>query len=383
MQGYTAQTVRTENRIRALRCLIEHQTLTRGMLRDILGLSAPTTGKLVEELVACGVAEEYAGESGERGRPAMHVKLIPDGMLFGGVSLEGRYVRVGVVDLLGDIRAVTRFEVKSGTAMETARLNLAPALLSLLEDNGLPVSRLAGVGIGIPAVYDETSRTVLDAPLTGITQPTPIGPMLDHFSETLRCPVVAGSDVSAAALGEFCRRSCESLIYISLGSDISAGCIYRGAAYLGHNWRAGKIGQFQNKGGRLGTRVNLAALCERYGLSGAEAIMRLPEGSRNAVIHYLVGELAPVLINLDIILDSETVVLGGIVASALGEGFYAELNAAIQRLSPLGLVVTPPLTSDSDVIGSAALCGDRAQCAFLRRKKDCTAKKGAESLQKN
>lgn len=161
---------------------------------------------------------------------------------FAGVDVGGTKIAAIIADTSGRLlsRVVRPTPVSSP---ESTLSSIADAVRSCADEAGLPISRIAAVGIGIPGRVDRRTGLVQQAVNLGWEE-VPAG---SRLSNMLGVPCVLENDVSLAAIGlqrqpDQSQGSARSLAYISVGTGIAAGFVLKGELYRGAHGMAGEIG---------------------------------------------------------------------------------------------------------------------------------------------
>lgn len=141
-----------------------------------------------------------------------------------------------------------------------------------LEDAGLAVEELSGVGIGCPGVLDLKTGVLVKAPNLGWTD-VPIKALLE---EAFKAPAAVANDVDAGTFGEYragAGKGARSVLGVFPGTGIGGGLIYEGRIFQGKQWTCMEIGHVQAvQNGPLcgcGRRGCLEALAGRLAISTA------------------------------------------------------------------------------------------------------------------
>ena len=253
--------------------------------------------------------------------------------------------------------------------------------IATLQSNG---QQLEGVGIGLPGIVDGSAGSVRHAINLGIGDDAL--DIVSRVNAALGAPCWISNDVDAAALGvyEILRRdNCgvRDLVYLSIGTGISAGVILDSRIYRGQNGFAGEIGHFRvdpdgpqcacGLQGCLEAVASGAALSRQWPPSGRHSSVEslfaaADRGDDKAtlILRRAVDHLTSAIHILALTFDVDRIVIGGGVADvgvsllmdALGQGLYR-----LQSRSPYAralnlpdrIVLKPP--EPVGVIGAAAL----------------------------
>lgn len=325
--------------------------ISRAELSRMTGISAPTIGKIVSFFVESGIASEIGEGASEMGRKPKLLRFNSDSYFTIGVEFEGDQLKVGVIDLLGNIKAFQQTPAKSSFDV-MMQGHLAAAIKATLRDARLPMSRIWGVGIGIPGVVDIEQQTISTAPLIGVAEKRSYKDVLEQVSRQLKLPVFVENDANAAAIGEYRLRTEQGesdLVYLSVGTGVGAGIILDGRLRKGVHFSAGEVGYMifdkdasshTSEIGWLENRINHRALVK------AKRATDFLEAAAS--------DLALVIANLATVLDVDLFVVGGTGLSDYGDDFLARIARQTGNISDLALRIEAPLAKEPGVIGAGA-----------------------------
>lgn len=166
-----------------------------------------------------------------------------DGRLFVGVDVGGSSVKAVVTD---DARTVlSQVQLPTDASDATAVLtSAATAVDRVLEDVG-DAKTVAGIGIGVPGQVDPATGVVRMAMNLNIgDEGIPIGTTI---AERFEVDTTVENDVRAAAVGAFealrpRTPDLHTLVYLSIGTGVSAGVVVGGELFRGRDGLAGEIG---------------------------------------------------------------------------------------------------------------------------------------------
>jgi len=157
-----------------------------------------------------------------------------------GVDIGGSKIAVLVVDV--DDTVCARRNVPAAWAEpDEAVAQIAAVIREAVAEAGATLADVAAVGIGVPGRVDTATGDVTFAVNLG-WQHLPLGRRL---GDALGVPCVVENDVRAAAVGLHRAapfRSTDDLVYLGIGTGISAGVVLDGELHRGVRGLAGEIG---------------------------------------------------------------------------------------------------------------------------------------------
>jgi len=338
----TQSTVRRLNERAVVRFLQGGGDTTRAACAKALGMSQPTAGKIVDDLIARGIAAEIAAEpespnsidvAPRMGRPGQMLRLDQRRPRFVLIQLGVRKTRIvaAPVGLRPDGSGEETWEEcfptpSSAGAWRQSLLNSAQRM---------PRRGLWGTIVSVPGVVDDSAAKVLFSPNLHWTESADIRAIC---REAWRLPTLLVQEIRALALGHrLAQPEDEDFLLVDFGSGVGAAPVIRGQLYCGALPLSGELGHTPVAGnsrrcgcGGIGC---LETLVSRKGLlqSFAESVGS-PSGQRSW----------PALTSL---VDEE------VLAGPTGNGLRAALDAAAAAiagaLNVLGLeraVITGSLT---------------------------------------
>ena len=187
--------LRRLNRRRALEHVTRAGAVSRAQLGKATGLSAPTAGKVVDELLAAGLLEEVEGGSGGAatpGRPGRPVRLNRTEATLVAVQIGVRRTRLAALPVSGPIDDRWKVQFPTPRRPETWLKHLRKA------GRRLRLPRPKAVTVSIPGVVDEAVGRVLLAPnLHWIEQ----ADLVQLVGKVWRSPVCLVQEIMALAMG--------------------------------------------------------------------------------------------------------------------------------------------------------------------------------------
>lgn len=157
-----------------------------------------------------------------------------------GVDIGGTKTAVALADGRGAVLASDRFETDRDSP-EACLSRAVDSLKSLVQDAGVSVESVAGVGVSAMGPMSSSDRVIhATKKLPGWAE-FPIG---SYLEEEFSCPVFMENDANAAGLAEyfFGAQRGRDLVYLTMSTGIGAGIISNGTLIRGKNDLAGEVG---------------------------------------------------------------------------------------------------------------------------------------------
>lgn len=365
-------------------------TLSCADLSDKIHKSIPLTTKMLGKLMEEGMVTEtgYAASTGGR-RPVMY-SLKQDVMYVVSVAMDQLVTQIAILDMQNrNVGGIELFELPL-TKNPNAPAALAEKINEIIIRRGIPKSKIAGIGIGMPGFVNAVkgiNYTFLETEGYTISQ---------YISAKVKLPVFIDNDSRLIALAELkfgAARERRNALVINVGWGVGLGMILEGELFRGHDGFAGEFSHiplFLNnklcscgKSGCLETETSLLIVIEkaRNGLQRGKLSMlnetalsadhpekafqnivtAASKGDKFAVeilseAGYNIGRGVAILIHL---LNPEVVILSGRGSSA-GKIWQAPIQQAlnehcIPRLSVNTEIEVSALGYTAELTGAAAL----------------------------
>lgn len=246
--------------------------VSRTYLVEVSGLNKSTVGSLLAQLQSWGFVKESGKSEPRPGRPGVLIDVNADGGCVIGVEIGVDFVSVIVTDLKA--KTIWRRKVETDSQIPLSQsqiLEQAERLVHEAIEATAHERHLFGIGVGVPALIDHATGTILFAPNLKWSNV----PLRDKWQQLFNVPVIVENDANAAALGEQMigvARQVDNFVYLSAGVGLGGGLIIGGKLYGGVGGFAGEVGHMTLEPN--GPRCN----CGNYGcwetLVGPVAIVR-------------------------------------------------------------------------------------------------------------
>ncbi|MEU1431929.1 ROK family transcriptional regulator [Nocardia sp. NPDC005746] len=388
--------IRRRNLGLVLRHLADHGPCPRTEVAAATGLAHGSVTALVADLADRGlIAEDDAQRSGVRGRPGRPLRLEPGRAAVAAIQVTSEQLRVAVSDLAGVItwRDTVAHDLAPGTpaAMAAAIASrIARAAATLPESGPAPVLARAVIAMAGP-VLDDPDQTVVVAPDFGWLDSVPLR---DLIAAHLPPPAVAIdviNDANAAALAEFhaLPRDSRGLVLIEAGTGIGGGVVLDGRIHTGSHGVAGEPGHLPvamtgpdcvcGARGCLVTfagpeavldSAGLTSLLHNEGLQAARSellsLLRQSEPQALSAMDAAATALGTAILSISALLDTDEVVLGGLLAEWfpwIAPTIENRLHGRRVLAPTLGLRIAPAVLGDDAILIGALGFARRAVLA--------------------
>ncbi len=216
--------------------------MSRTDLAEQMGLTRAAVSLIVKELLESHVVQEAESRSVPSGRPPIVLEVDPGYGLVGAIDMGATHMTIAVADFTARIHQELDFpfDIKDGPEVCLSMAN--QSLQKMLEAQGLSITDLSAVGIGVPGPVITEAGMVIAPPIMPGWDRFPIRSRLENM---WHCPITLNNDAELGALGEWAYgagRGEKNIAYIKVGSGIGAGLILNKQIYGGTMGAAGEIG---------------------------------------------------------------------------------------------------------------------------------------------
>jgi len=393
----SSKLLRAMNESATLAHLLDRGTLTRGDLRELTGLSKPTTSDVLRRLTDAGLAIVVGHTRGGPGPNAEIYAANPAAAYAVAVSVKETTdlarpeVTAALVDLAGTVHARVRDRVDLDKTDPLAAIEEIVGRLTTLA--GLDRTGVSHVHLGVPGSYDAAGGVIRHIDIAGFDR----AGLVAQLSERLGASVEVENDVNLAAIAERSRGvaaglpgdedqatggPASSFALLWFGEGLGLAIDLGGSLLRGARGGAGEIGYVPVGLPGQGPR-DMQELVGGPAVVELAAAHGLPAGGAAAAVAAAVGgdaaeatvggdaaEAAKFLDELACrmgqcvgavagVLDPPLIVLAGEVAQAGGEELARRVRTAISSTIPLDITIAVTGIADDAVLLGAVDAGLR------------------------
>jgi predicted NBD/HSP70 family sugar kinase len=335
---------------------------SRADLARLSGLSKPTVSLALAAVERAGLIRVAGQQTGRPGRSAQLYEVHPGAGFVLGLDVGAQYLRAGVADLAGTIRArgAARLHASSVRGRIGELIRLADELCA---EAGVDRAAVTQTVLGSPGVYDRNRDAMA---LTGRPPGWERPEIMTWLREEFGGALIIENDINAAALAEQADghgREVGSFAFVSVGTGIGMGLVVGGQLVRGAHGAAGEIAYVPMTGGHgtepePGTGASSSPASWRGALEGASSAAAVVRSARRAGLRGQVSArsvfqaaargddratavvadeaqlVARMLCTVISVIDPELIVLGGGIGQAPG---FAD--AVIAELGPMAPVL--------------------------------------------
>jgi predicted NBD/HSP70 family sugar kinase len=387
----SSKLLRAMNESATLAHLLDQGALTRADLRELTGLSKPTTSDVLRRLTDAGLAVVVGHTSGGPGPNAEIYAANPVAGYAAAISVretaESSHAALiaALCDLAGTVVARSEASASFGPGGTDAAEAIVGLMTRLCDQAGLGPGAVRHVQLGVPGSYDSSTGIIRHIDVPGWDRPG----LVDELERRLGATLGVENDVNLAAIAERSRgvaKDCENFALVWFSQGLGLAIDLGGSLLRGAHGGAGEIGYVPVGLGRGRDRTDLQdlaggpavlALAGRHGFTAATpdgavraAVAALPGGrsaakprtaeppqprtaeaaAAEAFLDALAEHIALGLAAVAAVLDPPLIVLAGDVAQAGGEPLVERVTAALRATTPLDTSIAVTGIADDPVL---------------------------------
>jgi predicted NBD/HSP70 family sugar kinase len=370
----SAKLLRSMNTTAALAHLLDSGQLTRAHLRELTGLSKPTSSEMLRLLTEAGLAVVTGRTSGGPGPNAEIYSPNPDAGYAVALSVRDTTgtdrppLAVALCDLTGDLR--DRAELPVDFAATGPVDAVERAVAEACRRAGVDRERIGQLQLGVAGSYDPATDTIHHVDVPGWGAPGVIG----ACRERLGTEVAVDNDANLAAVAE--RRhgvgaGTDSFALLWIGHGLGLAIDQGGALLRGARGGAGEIGYMPAQPGRaapdapvdlqdlvggpavvtLAAEFGLRARTPVEALAAATAPDEPAAPGADVFLRAIAERIAFGLAAVVAVLDPPLVVLAGEVAQAGGARLRDAVAAAMHEPLQTEIAITA-VDDDAVLLGA-------------------------------
>lgn len=230
------------NRSLILNIIRSNDPISRADIAKKTGLTPPTVGNLVKELIESGLVVESSQGESKGGRKPTLLTMNATSNYVVGLDVGPSTIKIVLIDLNGAL--IESFQTPISIHVTNASLldQLSETITKLLKKQlHINKEKIVGIGVGMHGIVDSEHGLSIYAPNLQLRDIS----IKQYLEEQFDILVKVENDVRAMALGETwfgAGRNQRSVVCINVGRGIGAGIILNGELFHGENYIAGEIG---------------------------------------------------------------------------------------------------------------------------------------------
>ncbi len=239
-RGHNSESTYIDNRFLVLDMIRRFAPLSKSDIAAMTGLTSMTAGNIINELCELSLIAGAGVQKSKAGRKPQVYAASPGSRVCVSVDLSSDDITLGLVDVLGNLRALNSFEVRKGDGTRVLHLinSLNDFCVQEAADKQL---ELVGVAVAVPGIIDSESGTVLrSVPLDW--RDVPLRTVLEQIFPV---PICIGKETHASIAGEYYFGTwgdAEDILFVNVGAGIGVGVMIGNRIHRGSSEMAGELG---------------------------------------------------------------------------------------------------------------------------------------------
>jgi predicted NBD/HSP70 family sugar kinase len=232
------------NRLTVLKSINQKKPFTRMDIVRKANLSLPTVNNILLDLKEAGYVKEVGSDRSRGGRPPTLFHFNPAARYAIGIEIQLPTISIGLVNLQEELVALAEHDFKDDATSDYVIRTLQNGITDLLTKQQIDVSRLIGIGLGVPGFVDQDTGVWLR--YTRMPHLRDL-PLITPLSDTFGVPVYTQNESNVYALAELrsgSLRQQRDTIFINWSEGIKATVVVDGRILSGQYGNFGAIGHF-------------------------------------------------------------------------------------------------------------------------------------------
>lgn len=193
----TTTDLRKINKNKIFRLIHCKGAVSRQEIADTVGLSLPTINQNLRALEEDGLILYVGNYDSTGGRKAQIIKVNNAARYAVSVSIMPNCIKAALLDFNGNITDTMEHAVKAAGQREyETEVNIL--IHKMIRKNKIDSSKILGVGITIPGVFDKDNKTLISAPTLGISDY-----LLENLTRDIKYDCIVINDARAAAFADY------------------------------------------------------------------------------------------------------------------------------------------------------------------------------------
>ena len=219
------------------RIIYHEKQSSRQHIASTLGLSLPTVTNVLNTLKENNLIYNAGSFDSTGGRKANILSCVPNARYSIGIDITKNHLSIAVVDLNINLITQKRIRYRFVDSDEYYEY-ISQEIEHLLDAHFIPRSKLLGVGISMPVIFNSDNKSIFYAT---VIQTFP--GIYDRIKKHLPYPFLLFNDANSAGLAEsWNSESNQAMLYLSLSNSVGGATMNGKDISVGNNHRASEFG---------------------------------------------------------------------------------------------------------------------------------------------
>jgi len=239
----SAKCKRRNNKLLPMLDKMRNGGICRNELAKAFNLNKAAISRSVNQLIEWGlVTEKRSSASNALGRRPVPLQLKKNLFYSVGINLQHQCSEIALLNARGEVAGKLSIKNMSGNWMEKCEM-IIQQVKNLINDNGIPIEKLVGVGIGLPGIVDPEIGAVFSS---SQFKNEPEFNLLKYFTEKLGKESFLINTSHLSAYSEHYWGGAQNMdSFLTLLPGMGLGMFLNGRLYRGHQFHSGEAGSMQ------------------------------------------------------------------------------------------------------------------------------------------
>ncbi len=222
----------------------KEKEVIKSSLSRTLNLSFATVSNICSALERQGLLIERESFESTGGRRPVKLIFNPEAKYIIASDLShNNFIVFALLDLDGNIIAQRKISLQEIDSFESIIDFIQSSFRRLLVAHGIVASRVIGLGVAIPGVFDPQTSIVVESSNRFLTKVR----LQERLEHAFSLPVAIGNDANMAALAQSISfpGQIDNLLFVYFSKGIGLGTVIDGKIYLGTEGFAGELGHLK------------------------------------------------------------------------------------------------------------------------------------------
>lgn len=217
--------------------------ISQKKITQITGLSPATVSNAVKKLLESEyISEKCRVSTTKKGRPPVLLTVKPDAAFAIGIDVGGQNIRVGLVNLAGEVLKKERKKTHPQRGPEDILRRVKEMTYQVIAKSSIELEKIDGIGFGLSGIIDSKEGVCLFCPNLPGWEDIPVRETFSKEFETF-CLVEDSALMMALAEKRYgLGQNVDNLVYICLGIGVGCTLFIKGEPYKGDTGFAGEFG---------------------------------------------------------------------------------------------------------------------------------------------
>lgn len=222
-----------------IKVIRENKDVSRYVLKKKTQYSMTTILNSVTALIEEGLITEEESTTKSVGRTPVYLKINPSGKCFIGIEFNAEKIEVVIMNFAMEVEYSKKYKMPEKASVNEV-ISLIKEVISRTLENVIHISRIEGIGIGIPGYVDKQNGIALQYSYFDHWNNIPIRKIIE---ERFSIPVYIDNNINALAYHyQYEHKEKKNFVIVSMQYGVRLGIVLNDEIFIGNSGNAGEIG---------------------------------------------------------------------------------------------------------------------------------------------